>query len=203
MKNYILMTMLMVSSVAINGMDVNDNYLSSITLLKAAKAGNLVALRACLADNANVNYANDKGTTALIKAASKGHLEICKVLIAHRANICLKDHKGSTPLMRAAKSNKLEICELLMDNMLFEGLQENMCTALGCLKYNRTPLANNPGLNYHMMQDLLGAHCRPMLLELQRKNGPRALDELNKIKNGPLKIFLVKKYCDQLKLYFN
>lgn len=208
MKKYMLMAMLMVGSVAINGMDA-DAWMATPTLPIAAGKGNLVAVRELLTEGADVSYAQDDGTTSLMAAARKGHLEVCRELIAHNANVFCVNRRGITPLMMAAKRGSQEICELLVRKMLFGELFEKverqkeakakMAIFLGCCK--RT------GFQYHNIRQCMNEHRHPALidnprileriLELRRTNEPRVLAEINKMANGSIKTFLLTEYFNQ------
>lgn len=87
--------------------------------LKAAKSGNLAALKMLLENDSNLLATKDSdGSTALHCATWKGHREIVAFLIgagidvnAHNQN----EHWGTTPLHAAAHANQTAIAELLIE----------------------------------------------------------------------------------------
>jgi len=201
MKNYILTTLLMISSVAINGME-DEHFLDNLALLGAAKYGNSDTVKRCIASNADVNHMDEDGNTALMEAASRKETENCVLLIAHKANIYHMNSKGETPLTNAAKNYyQAKTCELLIarmisDRVLSDEFKENICIVLGCLKHKRTPLINT-GLNYHMMRDVMSTHYNPAFLVTQSICSPKIRIEIEKIQDNLLKAYLLEKYCNQ------
>ena len=94
----------------------------SVDLHKAAKEGNIEAVKQHLAAGTDVN-AKDvfMGMTPLHEAASGGHKEIADLLIANGADVNAKDgglvpplHFESTPLHSAVGGNHKEVAELLI-----------------------------------------------------------------------------------------
>jgi len=86
--------------------------------IKAAKSGNLTAMKMLLENDRTLLEAKDSdGSTALHCATWKGHREIVGFLIgagidinAHNQN----EHWGTTPLHAAAHANQTAIAELLI-----------------------------------------------------------------------------------------
>jgi len=89
-----------------------------IAIIKAAKSGDLTAVRKALAANPAFIKARDKdGSTPLRCAAWKGHAELVKLLLDSGADI--NDHNnnghwGTTPLHAAAHGNQLQVAEILV-----------------------------------------------------------------------------------------
>ena len=83
-------------------------------LLKAAKEGNIEAVKQHLADGAEVNAKNKFSSTPLHSAAWLGHREIVGLLIHNGADVNAKADNGITPLHHAAYSGRKEIVELLI-----------------------------------------------------------------------------------------
>ena len=83
-------------------------------LLKAARYGNIKAVKQHLAAGADVNAKDDGGVTTLQYAASRGHKELAELLIAEGADINAKDEDGHTPLHQAALDGQKEVAELLI-----------------------------------------------------------------------------------------
>ena len=72
-------------------------------LLAAAGSGNAAAITAALAEGADVNARNDRGTTALYIACERGNAETAKLLLDHGADPDAKDLEwGRTPLRHAS-----------------------------------------------------------------------------------------------------
>lgn len=83
-------------------------------LLLAAKQGHVLALRAMLAQGADVHKADAEGRTALFHAACRGHAGIVQALVDAGADVNRRvdslaratkendDVRGQTPLMEAA-----------------------------------------------------------------------------------------------------
>ena len=84
-------------------------------LRKAAKEGNIEAVKQHLATGADVNAKNKVGQTPLYRAALYSQKEIVELLIAGGANVNAKDMNGMTPLHRAAHEGYKEIVKLLID----------------------------------------------------------------------------------------
>ena len=74
----------------------------SVDIHKAAKDGNIKAVKQHLAAGTDVNAKNDIGRTPLHFAAWKGHKEVTALLIAKGADVNAKGGDG-TPLDRAIK----------------------------------------------------------------------------------------------------
>jgi ankyrin repeat protein len=88
------------------------------TILKAAKAGDIAAVRKALAASPGLIRARDKdGSTPLHCAAWKGHAEVVRVLLDAGAGINdhnKNDHWGTTPLHAAAHGNQFQAAEVLI-----------------------------------------------------------------------------------------
>ena len=82
-------------------------------LRKAAKEGNIEAVKQHLATGADVNAKNKVGQTPLHWVASEGHKEIAELLIAGGADVNAKDEFGETPLDWAIRFKHPEVADLL------------------------------------------------------------------------------------------
>ena len=71
-------------------------------LIKAAKEGNIEAVKQHLAAGTDVNAKNKYGSTPLHYAAREGYKEIAELLIANGADVNAKYFDGPTPLHFAA-----------------------------------------------------------------------------------------------------
>lgn len=87
-------------------------------IIKAAKAGDIAAVRALLeADAALVGARDTDESTPLHCAAWKGHAEVAALLLDFGADvnaINANDHWGNTPLHAAAHGNQRAVAEILI-----------------------------------------------------------------------------------------
>jgi ankyrin repeat protein len=97
----------------------SQSTLAQKQMLKAAKSGNVAAVRLLLeADPSLVDARDTDGSTPLHCAAWKGHAEVAALLLDHGADIHarnLNEHWGDTPLHAAAHGNQRAVAELLID----------------------------------------------------------------------------------------
>jgi outer membrane protein assembly factor BamB len=95
---------------AIAAQDLNDD------LWAAARKGDAPAVKALLAQGADVNAKLRYGATALSYAADRGHLEVIKVLVEHGAALNIKDtFYNSPPLLWAAYNGHTEVVKFLLE----------------------------------------------------------------------------------------
>ena len=87
-----------------------------ISIIDAAKAGNIEAVKQHLATGADVNAKDEGGVTPLHGAAIEGHKEITELLIAAGTDVNSKNVVGMTPLHYAAQQGHKETAELLIAN---------------------------------------------------------------------------------------
>jgi len=85
-----------------------------ISIHKAARDGNIEAVKQHLAAGADVNAKDDWGKTPLYVAALGGHKEIAELLIAKGADVNAKVDGGVTTLQLAASRGHKELAELLI-----------------------------------------------------------------------------------------
>jgi hypothetical protein len=83
--------------------------------LKAAKVGNLEAIRTCLNNHTDIESKSEYNQTAVSLASEKGHVEAIKVLLDRGANIGAKDKLGWTSLHYASANGHTEVIKLLLD----------------------------------------------------------------------------------------
>jgi ankyrin repeat protein len=90
------------------------------TIIKAAKTGDVEAIKACIAaDPASVHATDAEGSTPLHFAAWKGHPEIATFLLENGAEISRENavtHWGGTPLHAAAHGNNALVARILIEN---------------------------------------------------------------------------------------
>ena len=84
-----------------------------ISILDAAKGGDIAAVKQHISTGADVNAREKWGVTPLHWAANWGHKEIAKILIAAGADVNAKDHNDYTPLDFANRLKHTEITDLL------------------------------------------------------------------------------------------
>jgi ankyrin repeat protein len=89
-------------------------------IIKAAKSGDVAAVRKALAANPSLMKARDKdGSTPLHCAAWKGHAELVKVLLDAGADVNdpnNNSHWGTTALHAAAHGNQFQVVEVLVNH---------------------------------------------------------------------------------------
>jgi ankyrin repeat protein len=87
-------------------------------IIKAAKAGDVAAVRTLLEADASLVGARDVDvSTPLHYAAWKGHTEVAALLLDFGADVNAKNdngHWGNTPLHAAAHGNRRAVAELLI-----------------------------------------------------------------------------------------
>ncbi len=83
--------------------------------LKAAKKGDVTAVRALLARGVDVDTKDVYNQTALMWAASSGHTEVVRLLMENGAWLNYSDTDGNTALIHAAKDERVESVRLLID----------------------------------------------------------------------------------------
>jgi beta-lactamase regulating signal transducer with metallopeptidase domain/ankyrin repeat protein len=86
------------------------------SLLKAVKDGNIEKVKSLIAVGANVNAADNEGTTTLIFAIVSDHRDVVELLLAKGADINAKDKRDCAPMIHAVCNRNLDIINLLLDN---------------------------------------------------------------------------------------
>eukprot|EP00982_Pelagococcus_subviridis_P015521 31407-Pelagococcus_subviridis.AAC.5 len=100
-------------------------------LHKAASNGHEAVVRALIEAGADVNKANDNGTTPLFIAAQKGHEAVVKALMEAGAVVNKADNHGGTPLHGTARNGHEAVVKALVDagadvNKVFPGAISSM-----------------------------------------------------------------------------
>jgi len=109
-------------------------------LWKAAREGDLVAVRAALEAGVDVNAATPYGATALSFASDRGHLSIVTTLLEAGADPNVKDtFYGATPLTWARSNEHFEVLTALLAAGA-EGADELLMQAIAA---NQFPLAES------------------------------------------------------------
>ena len=122
-------------------------------MIKAAKAGNVEAVRLLLDANSSlVNARDSDASTPLHCAAWKGHVDVAVALLDAGADLQAKNengHWGDTPLHAAAHGNQRAIAELL----IARGADIHALNTGG-----RTPLAETAAHKAAAVANLLKKH---------------------------------------------
>ena len=106
-------------------------------LVKAARAGDLPAVKALLKRGVAPDEIDFTGDTALMHAANLGHIEIMNLLLDKGADPDKKSHSGNTPLMWAIWGRKADSVSLLLDRGANPDLSSDGDTALiAATRYN-------------------------------------------------------------------
>ena len=80
----------------------------------AARRGHTDIARLLLEHGANINAADDGGSTALMEAALKGHTETVRLLVERGADLNAVDKKcGRTAMVDAARRGHTDIVNIL------------------------------------------------------------------------------------------
>ncbi len=85
------------------------------SLHEAAAAGDIERVKKLVAEGADVNAKDEKGSTPLHFAASEGHEEIVRFLLAHDADVNASGYGGGTPLLAAIFRDNVDMVRLLID----------------------------------------------------------------------------------------
>ena len=119
-------------------------------MIKAAKKGDVAAVKQLLKIDPSLSGARDKdGCTPLHCASWKGHAEVAKVLLDAGADINAKsqnDHYGDTALHAAAHGNQKDVVKVLIER----GASLNSKNKIG-----RTPLGETEWHNASAAAKLL------------------------------------------------
>lgn len=67
-----------------------------------------------LKNKANVDLADNEGTTPLHKTAEKGYHKIAEKLLQYKANFNLKNKEGQTPLVVAKFNGNQKVVDVLI-----------------------------------------------------------------------------------------
>jgi ankyrin repeat protein len=83
--------------------------------MRAAEKGHLETVRALISAKADVNAADQEGTTARMVAARIGYLQVVKALISGNADVSAKAHDGNRAEDFARLNGHQGIAELLFN----------------------------------------------------------------------------------------
>ncbi|MFN2511240.1 MAG: TonB family protein [Pyrinomonadaceae bacterium] len=87
------------------------------SLIRAASNGDAEAVKALLAEGADVDQRGRGGQTALMVAAIFSHVEIARLLLAGGADVRLKDNLGLTARAWAARRGSAEVADLIFNDL--------------------------------------------------------------------------------------
>jgi ankyrin repeat protein len=85
------------------------------SLIRAAKRGDLVALREAIRPDTNLNVTDSQGWTPLFHAAHQGSIEALKLLIQAGADVNHGKETGFTALFSAVMSGHVEAVHILLN----------------------------------------------------------------------------------------
>ena len=79
------------------------------------QAGSLATVKALVEAGANVDFANEDGTTTLIRFAERGDADTVRYLLSRGAKVDAADRWGNTALARAAVYGRVDVGEALLE----------------------------------------------------------------------------------------
>ena len=126
-------------------------------LMQAIITCNHQLVQYLVSNGADVNLADNNGTTPLLAATTSFEGVIPK-LLAHGANVNAQDKRGLSPLMQAAKNNNLR----LVSYLLLKGAKPNLTD-----QHKQSALFYS-GSNYRITQTLLEQGADPKLVSLSK-----------------------------------
>lgn len=93
---------------------VPDANAISVQLHQAARAGNLILVRALLRREADVDARDAAGRTALMDASAAGQLNVMRLLLASGADVNARSRTGITALIEAAENGRNKSSHILI-----------------------------------------------------------------------------------------
>ncbi|MDA8382556.1 MAG: ankyrin repeat domain-containing protein [Betaproteobacteria bacterium] len=124
------------SGIAVSDAAINRVDTAGVSpLMKAARAGDINAVRALLSAGAKVNTRDKNGDTAVHYAAMGDHARIVAILLTRGAIVNAQDDFGRTALHIAAMRGDLKVSKILIDHGADGNLQD---------KAGNTPLVYIP-----------------------------------------------------------
>ncbi|KAM7495935.1 hypothetical protein LguiA_020349 [Lonicera macranthoides] len=111
-------------------------------LQRAARIGDVNAMKRCIVEGGKVNGRDQNGWTPLHRAAFKGKLESVKLLLNNGAQVDVVDDGGQTPLHRAVEAGHVQVALYLVAH----GARANMKSLVGLVPLNLDRFKNHPAL---------------------------------------------------------
>ncbi|CAL4126416.1 unnamed protein product, partial [Meganyctiphanes norvegica] len=91
----------------------------------ASWEGHRDVIQLLLANNADVNKANNGGKTPLWESSGKGHSDVVQLLLANNADVNKADSAGKTPLYWASRMGHSNVIQLLLANNADVNMADN------------------------------------------------------------------------------
>jgi ankyrin repeat protein/response regulator RpfG family c-di-GMP phosphodiesterase len=92
--------------------DADVTHVSAV--LNSLQQGDLKTLQELIAQNPNLDLANDKGETPFSAAVSGGNVEAVKLMMKANVDLNHQDNEGMTPVMRAIEKSQQQVTDLLL-----------------------------------------------------------------------------------------
>jgi hypothetical protein len=83
-------------------------------MIVGAERGEIVTVRAALADGARINARDQRGRSALLAATQRNEIEAVRLLIREGADVNAKDFVQDSPFFNAAAEGRIEILKLIL-----------------------------------------------------------------------------------------
>ena len=125
MKNrtYISILILVLALMVITGNSATGT--DTGVFLKSVKSGDYAEVKRLIAEGADVNAENKKGSTALMWASGEGHPEVVRLLVDAGADVNAQNNKGYTASMWASYYGQKEVAQLLIEAGADVNVQDN------------------------------------------------------------------------------
>lgn len=147
MRRYILVTVLLLSSLITFSQNKAEKDSLNYALMDAAWAGKQDSVLLLIKEGANVDARNDYSQeTPLMYAAQQGHMDVVKILLANGASPDLEPINSEGALIRATTMGHLDVVEELIRN----GANINQTG-----KLDRTALHYATSFGYYYITDML------------------------------------------------
>ena len=95
-------------------MEIDVNLYVDVNIHKAARDGNIDAIKLLLKKHVDINIQDKNGLTALMLASRNGHHHVVKLLLKENADINTQKKHGGTALMVASESGHHQVVEILL-----------------------------------------------------------------------------------------
>lgn len=115
-------------------------------LHRAARVGDVHAMKSCLAEGGNVNAKDQNGWSPLHRAVFKGQIECVKLLISHGAVVDAVDDHGYTPLYLATEAGHSQVSMYLISHGAkanIKSLQEKTSRDFNCFRHHASSVVQS------------------------------------------------------------